>query len=181
MRIVVLGIDGSLSSGVAGLCDVFWLANEAIRQKMNLASAHLASEPFEVVTASPRGRSFRDGRGVRVQVDATVFDIEHCDAVLIPGIVQLGKGPQWSGPIIREMGGWLREQHAHGRIIAGSCKGVFVLGEAELLNGRRCTTTWWLHDDLQQRYPRAEVVWGSSLIDDDRVVTSGGPGNFQAS
>ncbi|WP_439892963.1 GlxA family transcriptional regulator (plasmid) [Ralstonia sp. 25C] len=175
MRIVVLGMDGTLPSGVAGLCDVFWLANEAIRQRAGSPSSGATAKQFELVTASPRGRSFLDGRGARVRVDAGLFDLGRCDAVLIPGIVQLGKALQWSGPVMQEIGQWLRKQHAHGTIVAGACKGVFVLGEAGLLNERRCTTTWWLHDELLQRYPRAHAIWGSALIDEGRVVTSGGP------
>lgn len=175
MRIVVLGMDGTLPSGVAGLCDVFWLANEAIRQKTASSSPHPATAQFELITASPGGRSFLDGRDARVRVDASLFDVNRCDAVLIPGIVQLGEKLQWSGPVMQEIGQWLRKQHTHGAVIAGACKGVFVLGEAGLLNERRCTTTWWLHDELVQRYPRAKAIWGSSLIDEGRVVTSGGP------
>jgi transcriptional regulator GlxA family with amidase domain len=62
-----------------------------------------------------------------------------------------------------------------GAIVAGSCNGVFLLGEAGLLDGRRCTTTWWRHDELRARYPRADVAWGASLLEDRRVVTAGGP------
>jgi transcriptional regulator GlxA family with amidase domain len=70
---------------------------------------------------------------------------------------------------------WLRRQHALGAIVAGSCNGVFLLGEAGLLDGRRCTTTWWRHNELKSRYPRADAAWGASLIEDGRVVTAGGP------
>ncbi|MYM88311.1 AraC family transcriptional regulator [Rugamonas sp. FT82W] len=52
---------------------------------------------------------------------------------------------------MRQIGAWLRAQHAHGALIGGSCAGVFVLGEAGLLDGRRCTTTWWFQDELKQR------------------------------
>ncbi|RDK07254.1 DJ-1/PfpI family protein [Cupriavidus lacunae] len=75
---------------------------------------------------------------------------------------------------MREAGAWLRDQHAHGALIGGSCAGVFVLGEAGLLNDRRCTTTWWLHEELKHRFPGADVVWGSALLEDDRVISAGG-------
>ena len=52
---------------------------------------------------------------------------------------------------------------------------MFLLGEAGLLDGRRCTTTWWRHDELKSRYPRADAAWGASLIEDGRIVTAGGP------
>jgi transcriptional regulator GlxA family with amidase domain len=43
------------------------------------------------------------------------------------------------------------------------------------LDGRRCTTTWWRHDELKTRYPRADAARGASLIEDGRIVTAGGP------
>ena len=59
--------------------------------------------------------------------------------------------------------------------MCGSCSGVFALGEAGLLNNRKCTTTWWLHDELKQRFPKANAVWASELIDDNGIITAGGP------
>jgi len=73
------------------------------------------------------------------------------------------------------MASWLRRQHAMGALVCASCSGVFILGEAGLLDGRRCTTTWWRHDELKARYPKAKAIWGAPLIEDQRVVTSGGP------
>jgi transcriptional regulator GlxA family with amidase domain len=60
-------------------------------------------------------------------------------------------------------------------MLGASCAGVFVLGEAGLLNARRCTTTWWLHEALAQRFPKARAVWASGLVDDGRIVSIGGP------
>ncbi len=62
-----------------------------------------------------------------------------------------------------------------GAILAASCNGVFLLGEAGLLDGRRCMTTWWRHDELKARYPRADAARGAALIEDGRIVTAGGP------
>lgn len=71
--------------------------------------------------------------------------------------------------------GWLRISHSKGSCIAGACAGGFVLGEAGLLNGRVCTTTWWLYPTFAERYPLAKPVWGKALAEQDNVITTGGP------
>lgn len=71
--------------------------------------------------------------------------------------------------------GWLRISHSKGSCIAGACTGGFVLGEAGLLNGRVCTTTWWLYPTFAERYPLAKLVWGKALAEKNNVITTGGP------
>ncbi len=179
--VVILGFEGCLPSGLVGLVDMFWLANQA-----NIASSPMlhsssetgdaASSPttFKVITASLNGKALHDGMGRRIAVDAHVQDVLAADAVLIPGLIRGAEGlpqPKAIAPVAE----WLRGQHARGSLLAGSCAGVFVLGEAGLLNQRRCTTTWWLHDALTRRYPKANAVWGSSLLQDRGIVTVGGP------
>lgn len=164
MNIVVLGFEGCLPSGVMGLVDLFWLASRLPGQA-----------PWKVRTASLDGHALRDGQGRLLPVDMALSELQSCDAVLIPGLVPASDGSPPRTAAMQEAGGVLRRLHAHGALVGGSCAGVFVLGEAGLLDGRRCTTTWWLHDALIERYPRADVRWGSALLEADRVVTAGGP------
>ncbi|SOE98763.1 transcriptional regulator, AraC family with amidase-like domain [Burkholderia sp. OK233] len=178
MKIVILGFEGSPPSGMLGLVDLFWLAVQAANRTAPPASGcanTAAPQSWEVLTASVDGKSLIDGQGRKLPVDVALHEVERCDAVLIPGIVSGEDAlPPCSAPM-RKVGAWLREQHAHGALVGASCAGVFVLGEAGLLSGRRCTTTWWLHEELQRRYPDANAVWGSALVDTDRVVSTGGP------
>lgn len=170
MRIVLLALDGNLPSGLVGLADVFWLAGKASELQPDAPRW-----PCEVILASPDGRAVTDGRSRPLPVDAALKDIAHADAVLVPGLMPAGDGLPPRNAQTAEAASWLRQQHAHGAWVLGSCSGVFVLGEAGLLNGRRCTTTWWLNDELKHRFPRCDAAWGSALIEDGRVVTAGGP------
>lgn len=54
------------------------------------------------------------------------------------------------------------------------CTGAFVLGEAGLLDGRRCTTHWRYAAELAARFPRAEVDPDVLYVDADPVITSAG-------
>ncbi|MDD2546643.1 MAG: helix-turn-helix domain-containing protein [Burkholderiaceae bacterium] len=177
MKIVVLGFEGCLPSGIVGLVDMFWLAGQAA-QRPDAASGGRPTVPWpvcEIMTASVDGRPLHDGRGRPLAVDAGVLEIEDCDAVLIPGLVPGADGLPPRTAAMQQAASWLRQQHARGALVGGSCAGVFVLGEAGLLDGRRCTTTWWLHEELTRRYPRADVAWASALLEDQGVLSAGGP------
>ncbi|MEH2014008.1 GlxA family transcriptional regulator [Nostoc sp.] len=69
---------------------------------------------------------------------------------------------------------WIIDAHAKGTCIASICTGAIVLGEAGLLDGRRCTTHWFVIQDLQQRYPTARVVDSVLYVSDRGIVTSAG-------
>ena len=69
---------------------------------------------------------------------------------------------------------WIIEAHALGTRIASICTGAFGLGEAGLLDGRRCTTHWFVIQDIQQRYPTARVMDNVLYVSDRGIVTSAG-------
>lgn len=69
---------------------------------------------------------------------------------------------------------WLRDAVANGAEANAVCTGAFVLGEAGLLDGRRCTTHWRRADELQRRFPRAHVVGDMLFVRDGEIVTSAG-------
>lgn len=57
---------------------------------------------------------------------------------------------------------------------ANACGGAFVLGEAGLLAGRRCTTHWLRVAELATRFPGAHVLDDRLFVEDDGVTTSAG-------
>ncbi|HCT74987.1 MAG TPA: AraC family transcriptional regulator [Micromonosporaceae bacterium] len=63
---------------------------------------------------------------------------------------------------------------ARGAWILSVCSGAFALGQAGLLEGRRCTTHWKYADQLAERFPTAQVVPDALYIQDGRVITSAG-------
>ncbi|MFD6892436.1 GlxA family transcriptional regulator [Streptomyces sp. NPDC059957] len=67
-----------------------------------------------------------------------------------------------------------RDHHARGGTVASVCAGADALGQAGLLDGRRCTTHHDLQDELALRHPGAVVVRDVLFTADDRVITSAG-------
>ncbi len=175
LKIVVAGLDGCLGSAFVGLSDFFSLARRRVGAAMPPAADASATVDFCTVTAGVAARPIHDGAGALFDVETSFDEIAVCDAIIVPGF---SPGPEGEVPDMAPFGGaaaWLRRQHSRGALIGACGSGVFLLGEAGLLEGRRCTTSWWHHEDLKKRYPRADLAWGARLIDDRRVVTAAGP------
>ncbi|RMB87486.1 helix-turn-helix domain-containing protein [Streptomyces shenzhenensis] len=61
-----------------------------------------------------------------------------------------------------------------GARVLSVCSGVFVLGAAGLLDGRRCSVHWRQAGELAVRCPRAVIQPDVLYVDDDPVITSAG-------
>jgi transcriptional regulator GlxA family with amidase domain len=68
----------------------------------------------------------------------------------------------------------LRDAVDRGARVLSVCSGAFILGEAGLLTGRRCTTHWMYAAELARRYPAAKVDPDVLYVDDDPVISSAG-------
>ncbi|MDT7580463.1 MAG: hypothetical protein QOK35_1727, partial [Pseudonocardiales bacterium] len=68
----------------------------------------------------------------------------------------------------------LRDAAAAGATLLSVCSGVFVLGAAGLLDGRRCTAHWMSVDELRAAYPEALVDPDVLFVDDGNLITSAG-------
>ncbi|MER6524899.1 helix-turn-helix domain-containing protein [Streptomyces sp. NPDC001508] len=61
-----------------------------------------------------------------------------------------------------------------GARVLSVCSGVFALGAAGLLDGRRCSVHWRQAAELAVRCPRAVIQPDVLYVDDDPVITSAG-------
>ncbi len=176
IKIVIAGLDGCLGSAFIGLSDLFALARRRIGAAMPpTAEGRPAAAAFSTVTASVSGGPIRSGGGASFDVETSFEEITACEAIIVPSFAP---GPNGDVPDMAQFtaaAAWLRRHHSRGALIGASGSGVFLLGEAGLLEGRRCTTSWWRQEELKKRYPRADTAWGARLIEDRRVVTAAGP------
>ncbi|MGX7679118.1 GlxA family transcriptional regulator [Jatrophihabitans sp. DSM 45814] len=93
---------------------------------------------------------------------------EALDADLV--IVSAGETAEIPSAVIKT----LRQAYDNGARIMALCSGAFALGEAGLLDGRRCTTHWRHATALARRFPSAEVDPNVLYVEDGRVFTSAG-------
>jgi transcriptional regulator GlxA family with amidase domain len=127
--------------------------------------------PYELSYVSEQ-QDVTSAQGVRLRGETTWPELTAEDLILVPGsgMPTLAAGPRPQGPTLDR----LVAHHAAGGCVASVCSGADVLGQACLLDGRRCTTHHELQDELTRRYPRARVQRDVLFVLDDRVITSAG-------
>lgn len=119
---------------------------------------------FAVCTPSP-GR-IDTNAGFGLVIDHGLDRVAEADLVAVPA---LGRGRPPQSALTA-----LREAHDRGARLLSVCSGAFALGEAGLLDGRRCTTHWRHTAELAERFPLASVVPEVLYVEDGQIVTSAG-------
>lgn len=113
-------------------------------------------------------------QGVPLRAETAWPDLAADDLIVVPG----WRAPSADGRTRRKFSAAtlarLRDHHGAGGTVASVCAGAFALGEAGLLDGRRCTTHHDLQDALAAIYPRAAVVRDVLYVVDGAIVTSAG-------
>ena len=117
------------------------------------------------------------GRPLRVKSTAPLSitpahgldDVAGADlVVLVPAT------PEHGAPYPEVVVETVRQAYAAGSTILSICSAAFLLGEAGLLDGRACTTHWMYADELQRRYPSAQVDPSVLFVDTGQIITSAG-------
>jgi AraC family transcriptional regulator, transcriptional activator FtrA len=104
--------------------------------------------------------------GVRLVPEHGLDGLRGADLVAVPAT-----GLRTYAPEVLQV---LRDVAADGATLLTVCSGVFVLGAAGLLDGRRCTAHWLSVDELRERHPAAIVDPDVLFVDDGNLVTSAG-------
>lgn len=138
-----------------------FLLTHAVLQRADIA---------EVMAVAPHsGRvSLYPALQVEVTQDFASFDQAHpggADYVIVPAM---------SDPNDATILTWLKQQSERGARIIGVCAGGLVVGNADLLDGRRFTTHWYFRKELAEKHPEAEYVPHQRYVIDDNVATTTG-------
>ncbi|RVX43903.1 AraC family transcriptional regulator with amidase-like domain [Nonomuraea polychroma] len=154
--VAVLALDGGHAFELGVFCEIFGI---------DRGDDGLPVYDFAVV--SPTGTSVRTRHGFRVETPHGLERLESADLIGIPA----------SDPNVRhseDLYEALRAAVARGARVLSICSGAFLLGEAGLLDGRRCTTHWRYGEELARRYPKTRVEVDVLFVDEDPVITGAG-------
>lgn len=152
-------------SGIGAAVDVLDAANQ-------LATAGMPRFSLRCVGS---GESVRLRGGLSVAA-TPLTGVEPHEWILLPGFGGGDAGvltDRLTGSDIAPTAAWLRDAYAGGSTLVGSCTGSFLLGAAGALDGRRCTTTWWLAGLLARRHPQARVDADQMVVQDGPTWTGG--------
>ena len=155
-KVAVLGLDRIAAFELGTVCEVF--------------GTDRGTDGFPVYdfsVCSVDGRAVRTSSGFEITPHADLKPFAEADLIAVPA-------HPISSVVGAEVVGALRAAHDRGAIIVSVCSGAFVLGEAGLLDGRRCTTHWKYADELQRRFPQAQVDPGVLYVDEGSILTSAG-------
>jgi transcriptional regulator GlxA family with amidase domain len=166
-NVAVVVVNGFLPFEFGTICEVFGVER---------ADDGLPSYEFAVVAGEPPP--------IRAHNDFTMHPacglerLEEADLIALPAVdddrLSNYAGPDAPAPFPEELLAALRRAADRGARVLSVCSGAFILGEAGLLDGRRCTTHWRNAEELARRYPQAKVDPDVLYVDDDPVLTSAG-------
>jgi transcriptional regulator GlxA family with amidase domain len=116
---------------------------------------------------SPGAAPVRTSSNFMITPTADLAPMEVADLVAVPAHAS-------NGPIPPEVAATLRRAADRGAYVISLCTGAFMLAEAGLLDGRRCTTHWRHTAEMARRFPKVEVHPNALFVEDGRILTSAG-------
>ncbi|MFJ3483352.1 GlxA family transcriptional regulator [Pseudomonas sp. NPDC090202] len=159
--VVMVLFDDMLMLDVTGPMDVFSISNRLLPTDRHYRLLTLA--------AGHGTGLIRSSCGLKVQADGRLSECPaDVDLLLVPG------GPGAYDGSHPALTAWLPDAARAARRFGAICTGVFLLGEAGLLDGYRCTTHWNYVERLAQRHPQTRVETEQIYVIDRNLITSGG-------
>jgi transcriptional regulator GlxA family with amidase domain len=148
---------------LAGPLQVFYEAKNDYGQALNLQQVALTSE----VTMA-------QGLQLSNLAHYATLALQKGDYLIVAGIHSNGFRSEVYQQARPDFFEWLNAQHALGVNICSICTGAFVLAQAGLLDGKKCTTHWKTSEELKNKFPEAKVQSDCLYIKDQQVYTSAG-------
>jgi transcriptional regulator GlxA family with amidase domain len=164
-RIAILAYPGCSGAQVLGLHDSMLLANRVASQILRREAV------FEVRIVGVAGRSVTAAGGVRLGLEK---NFKRPDLLVVPGFALAEPDIDESLQRLAGQVRFVRDSFRRGVKVAAVCVGAFLLGEAQLLVGRRATTAWMFAPELARRHPGATIDPSAILVEDGGVITTGG-------
>ncbi|MFJ6617926.1 GlxA family transcriptional regulator [Kitasatospora sp. NPDC091335] len=154
--VAVLALEGAHAFELGVFCEVF-----------GIDRGDDAFPVYDFALVSATGDSVPTRHGFEVRARHGLERLASADLICVPAY----------DPGVRQpdaLADSLRAAVRRGARVLSICTGVFLLGQAGLLDGRRCTTHWRFTGELARRHPEARVESDVLYVDEDPVITGAG-------
>jgi transcriptional regulator GlxA family with amidase domain len=156
-KVAVLVQDGVEPFGLGAMCEVW-------------AEPYHPDDDnpvFDFVIATPNPGRVRGPSGYDLHVENGLDAAADADLICIAPKRSFRK----PSPEVVEV---VSAAHARGAFVFAHCTAAFVIGEAGLLDGRRCTTHWRHVREMKEAFPKALVDENVLYVQDGQIVTGAG-------
>ncbi|WP_327295326.1 helix-turn-helix domain-containing protein [Streptomyces sp. NBC_01197] len=124
---------------------------------------------YDFAVASAEGPVLQTHAGFTLSTEHGLERLEEADLIAVPAAESRGNRAYPQALLDA-----LCRAVDRGARVLSVCSGVFVLGSAGLLDGRRCAAHWRHADELARAFPLARVEPDVLYVDEDPVITSAG-------
>ena len=163
LHVAFLLLDGVYGSELIAPHDVF----HHLRYHAKGADGRSPLDVFTVGRSHDEVTSFE---GLRIRPDYALDDAPRIDLLVVPSALHNLDSDLEDSRLIA----WVKQRGRSCKRLLSLCDGAFVLAQAGLLDGRRCTT---FPDDipaLRRRFPELDVTADANIVVDGPCVSSGG-------
>ena len=137
--------------------------------ELGIAAEIFGRDPHYRLTVCAEGRSASlPGSGLTVNTPAGLEGLKRADTLIIPGYEDT------DATVSTAVLDAIRAAHARGARLVSICTAAFALAAAGVLDDRPATTHWRWTAELQDRYPRIDVLPNRLFVDDGDILTSAG-------
>ena len=165
-RIGILVFDKVLTSDVIAPAEVFGVATRK-SWFSDYEVVFIGVERKPVITTE---------EGIRLPVDATIYDAPKLDALIVASAYDM----DWLFEN-DDLTAFLRDQAKTATWLGSNCSGAFLYAHAGLLDGFRATTWAGGEAQLEREFPKIDVVFDQNVvIDRNRISSNGGVPSYQA-
>lgn len=125
MRVALLALPGSMRSALAGLADMFWLANQVIVQNPSVNPELSRDTPlFDVRTITADGQPVRDVQGRIIESDGSFNEPDSFGLIIASGMQLDEQRFPSDRAAVASAAGWIRRKYSEGSCVAAACAGA---------------------------------------------------------
>jgi len=144
------------------------IALSACADPLRIANSVLGKSVYRSVLLSVDGGLVASSDGIQVMTQHSLAQAPALDVVFVIGPNPIPKRG------LRALAQWLKKMASQGLPLGGIDTGAYLMAQAGLLDGYRCTIHWQDHEALAEQFPQVLVTQHFFEVDRDRYTCSGG-------